>query len=188
MVQPIRRRTLVLGGLRSGKSEFAETLVAPEPVVRYVATAPTGRAGHPASDAERAWADRIAAHRARRPSSWATVEIGDHPLILPDLIAAADSTETLLIEELGTWTAAVTDFTTGDPLMTELDRLIGAVRASPANLVIVSPETGLGAEPTTIAGRRFVDAVGWLNRQIAVECDIVVLVIAGQPVAVKGRL
>ena len=60
-------RVLVLGGIRSGKSEWAESIVADavQPV-RYVATGPVGD--------DDAWADRISTHRARRPPHWSTVE------------------------------------------------------------------------------------------------------------------
>lgn len=64
---------LVLGGIRSGKSEIAESLVADAPTVRYVATAP---AGDP-EDTE--WAARLATHRARRPGSWTTEETAANP-------------------------------------------------------------------------------------------------------------
>ena len=67
-------RTLVLGGIRSGKSEFAESLVADAANVRYVATASEFADG---VDADPDWAARISAHRDRRPSGWVTDEIGN---------------------------------------------------------------------------------------------------------------
>ena len=72
---------LVLGGIRSGKSEFAESLVADAPTVRYVATAPEGDP----EDTE--WATRLAAHRARRPGSWTTEETAEDPRRLAEVIA-----------------------------------------------------------------------------------------------------
>jgi adenosylcobinamide kinase/adenosylcobinamide-phosphate guanylyltransferase len=55
-------------------------------------------------------------------------------------------------------------------------------------LVLVSPEVGLSVVPATAAGRVFADWLGTVNREIAARCDGVVLVVAGNAVAVKGRL
>jgi adenosyl cobinamide kinase/adenosyl cobinamide phosphate guanylyltransferase len=82
MPPPTWRRALVLGGIRSGKSEFAEALVATDAAVRYVATAVRG------SD-DPAWAARIDRHRARRPANWATTEVGDDPSGLLEVVASA---------------------------------------------------------------------------------------------------
>lgn len=91
---------LVLGGIRSGKSEFAESLVRDAPQVRYLATA----ASHP-DDPE--WGARIQRHRERRPSSWTTEEIGGDPARLAQAIAAAHPAETLLVDDLGGWVSAL---------------------------------------------------------------------------------
>src|SRR5688572_22792439 len=90
------RTALVLGGIRSGKSEFAESLVSKAPVVRYVATGTSN-----GDDPE--WAARIEAHRERRPGSWVTEEIGPDPAQLVELIATAGTEETLLVDDLGGW-------------------------------------------------------------------------------------
>ncbi len=180
------RRALVLGGIRSGKSEYAEGLVAAATTVRYVATARRN-----ALDPE--WEARIEAHRARRPGTWSTTEVGDDPIAMPDLLAGAEPYATMLVDDLGTWVAGVTEITSQD----EADRarfdevasrLAAAVRACPARLVLVSPEVGLSVVPATESGRSFADALGAINRAIAAECDAVALVIAGNAVPVKGAL
>ncbi|MFC4145846.1 bifunctional adenosylcobinamide kinase/adenosylcobinamide-phosphate guanylyltransferase [Micromonospora mangrovi] len=167
---------LVLGGIRSGKSEFAESLVADAPTVRYVATAP---AGDP-DDTE--WANRLAAHRARRPGSWTTEETAGDPRRLADVIAGAAPHDTVLVDDLGGWVTVLLDPThqPADDTAT-VDELAAAVRASAARLVLVSPEVGLSLVPTTPLGRAFTDALGATNRAIADACDAVVLVVAGQP-------
>jgi adenosyl cobinamide kinase/adenosyl cobinamide phosphate guanylyltransferase/NaMN:DMB phosphoribosyltransferase len=175
------RRVLVLGGIRSGKSELAESLVAEAGSVRYVATA-TRPEGDPVEDPE--WADRIAAHRARRPAEWATEETGDDPSGLAALLADAKPDEAVLVDDLGGWLTALMD-TGGDTPGT--DALAAAVRDCPAaRLVLVSPEVGLSVVPATEAGRRFADALGALNQAVAAGCDAVALVVAGQPAWVKG--
>ncbi|WP_319458790.1 bifunctional adenosylcobinamide kinase/adenosylcobinamide-phosphate guanylyltransferase [Micromonospora sp. RTP1Z1] len=167
---------LVLGGIRSGKSEFAESLVADAPTVRYVATAP---AGDP-EDTE--WATRLATHRARRPGSWTTEETADEPRRLADVVATAGSNETLLVDDLGGWVTVLLDpaHQPADDTAT-VEELAAAIRASAARIVLVSPEVGLSLVPTTPLGRAFTDALGATNRAVADACDAVVLVIAGQP-------
>jgi adenosylcobinamide kinase / adenosylcobinamide-phosphate guanylyltransferase len=173
-------RTLVLGGIRSGKSQWAERAIAESTVagqpVRYLATgaAPNG-------DAE--WSARIAAHRARRPSHWSTVETVD----VPTQLRSARTSPTL-VDDIGGWLTAVMDrrdaWTTGS-VVADLDELIDAVGAFESPLALVSPEVGLTVVPPTAAGRRFADELGELNQRLAGLCDRVVLVVAGQPLTVK---
>ncbi|MFJ6955968.1 bifunctional adenosylcobinamide kinase/adenosylcobinamide-phosphate guanylyltransferase, partial [Micromonospora aurantiaca (nom. illeg.)] len=171
---------LVLGGIRSGKSEFAESLVADAPTVRYVATAP---AGDP-EDTE--WATRLAAHRARRPGSWSTEETAADPGRLVEVIAAAGPNETLLVDDLGGWVTVLLDpaHQPADDTAT-IAELAAAVRSSTARLVLVSPEVGLSLVPTTPLGRAFTDALGATNRAVADACDAVALVVAGQTAWLK---
>ena len=179
------RRALVLGGIRSGKSEHAEALVADQLSVRYVATARRG-------DGDAEWAARIEAHRARRPTGWTTDEVGEDPFALLDLLVAADPADALLVEDLGTWVGAVSEAVSLEPggrgLTAVAERLAAAVQACPARLVLVSPEVGLSVVPATESGRHFADALGTTNRAVAGVCDRVVLVIAGYAVPVKGAL
>ncbi|MBL6275796.1 bifunctional adenosylcobinamide kinase/adenosylcobinamide-phosphate guanylyltransferase [Micromonospora fiedleri] len=171
-------RVLVLGGIRSGKSEFAESLVADAATVRYVATA--------AGDDDAEWAARLAAHRARRPAGWSTEETASDPRRLADVISAARPDETLLVDDLGGWVTVLLDpaHQPADDTVT-IDELITAVRGCAARLVLVSPEVGLSLVPTTPLGRAFTDALGVVNRAVAGVCDVVLLVVAGQPCQLK---
>lgn len=177
------RRVLVLGGIRSGKSEFAEELanVRGQPV-RYLATARAAGPGGPDPD----WLVRIAAHRARRPPHWRTTELGDDPGRLAVEIATADTRETLIVDDLGTWLGALLEFTEAHLIGGLIGRLTDAVIASPATLVLVSAEVGLGLVPLTPVGRAFADSLGSTNRAVAAACDSVALVVAGQVVWLKG--
>ncbi len=156
--------TLVLGGTRSGKSEVAEGLLPATGPVTYVAT---GQVTDP--DMER----RIDLHRARRPGWWTTVEAG------ADLVAALDQAGgPVLVDSLGTWVAA------HDDLAPDVAALVAALRARAARAVgatvLVSEEVGLGVHPPTEVGRRFADALGALNREVAGVADRVLLVVAGR--------
>ncbi|WP_406078805.1 bifunctional adenosylcobinamide kinase/adenosylcobinamide-phosphate guanylyltransferase [Micromonospora sp. NBC_00858] len=171
---------LVLGGIRSGKSEFAESLVTDAPVVRYLATAPEGDP----DDTE--WATRLAAHRARRPGSWTTEETAAEPRRLADVLASAQPNETLLVDDLGGWVTVLLDpdHQPADDVAT-IAELAEAIRTCSARVVLVSPEVGLSLVPTTPLARAFTDALGAANRAVADACDAVVLVVAGQPAWLK---
>ena len=177
---------LVLGGIKSGKSEFAEAL-AGTAAVRYVATA----ALSDGDDADPDWVARIEAHRRRRPPQWHTEDIGATPERLPLLIKDAEPTETLLIDDLGGWFTALLgpagpgDADAGDsdemPTVTAITTdLVAAIESAAARIIVVSPEVGLALVPTTPAGRWFADAVGSANRSIAAAVDAVALVVAGR--------
>ena len=161
----------MLGGIRSGKSQWAESALAesvgPDTPVRYVATGPT-------ADTDPSWSERIAAHRSRRPPHWRTVETTDVPALLRE-----DTTTATLIDDVGGWLAACLD----NP---NVDELICAISSFESPLAVVSPEVGLMVVPATESGRRFADELGTLNQHLAAICDRVVLVVAGQPVIVKN--
>ena len=93
-----------------------------------------------------------------------------------------------LVDDLGGWLTGLLDRRgwDGAPVGPEADDLAEAVGVFAAPLVLVSPEVGLSVVPATSAGRRFADELGRLNQRIAAVCDRVVLVVAGQPMQVKG--
>lgn len=174
--------TLVLGGIRSGKSRWAEAAIAQAAPggspVRYLATAA-------ADDTDDAWQRRIAAHRARRPPSWNTVECTD----VAGQLGIRPPTATL-VDDIGGWLTAAMDLRgafDGGSAQDAADDLVTAVRMFTAPLVLVSPEVGLTVVPATEAGRRFADALGTLNQQLAAACDQVILVVAGVAVPIKPQ-
>jgi len=159
--------TLVLGGIRSGKSEVAEAIAARAGgEVTYVATASVDDA---------AFAARVEAHRRRRPAHWRTVE---EPLDLPALLHATAGT--VLVDSLGTWIAAH-DFAP------DVDALCEALAARAGTTVVVSEEVGLGVHPPTDVGLRFADAVGACNRRVAGLADRVLLVVAGRTLELDAK-
>lgn len=168
-------RTLVLGGIRSGKSDWAETVIAGNTAVRYIATGPSG-------GSDESWAARVAAHRDRRPPSWVTVETTALAAELRDRPDIAT-----LVDDLGGWLTEALDRAgwDGPSPAGEIDELLGAVGDFTAPLLLVSPEVGMSVVPATTAGRRFADELGALNRRLAAVCERVVLVVAGQPLCIK---
>jgi nicotinate-nucleotide--dimethylbenzimidazole phosphoribosyltransferase len=168
-------KVLVLGGIRSGKSAYAESLLEGADSVRYVATSAV-----PEGDA--AFASRVEAHRFRRPASWETVEIGDDPARLVELTREARSGSVLLVEDLGGWATALLD---RDDAAELTSRFVDALRECTADVVMVSPEVGLSVVPATESGIAFADLLGDLNRGVADACDSVALVVAGQTTWLK---
>lgn len=173
-------RTLVLGGIRSGKSRWAEQAIASAlPAghpVRYLA------AGPPAQN-DPAWAHRVAEHRNRRPGHWSTVETGD---IATQLRESPDTPT--LVDDLGGWLTGALDRNDAwddGSVAAPIEAMLDAVGAFGSTLVLVSPEVGLTVVPATPSGRRFADELGTLNQRVAELCDQVVLVVAGHAVPIK---
>lgn len=184
-VPDVPRRTLVLGGARSGKSVEAERRLEAFPDVLYVATGGT-RGG----DGE--WAARVAAHRERRPGSWRTVETCDLVPLLKD-----DDGAPLLVDCLSLWLTDVMDSVGAwddaewagggeRALRARVAELTDAVRHTRRTVVAVSNEVGSGIVPATASGRRYRDELGRLNAAFASECEHVLLVVAGQALSLRG--
>ncbi|MFJ9116195.1 bifunctional adenosylcobinamide kinase/adenosylcobinamide-phosphate guanylyltransferase [Streptomyces sp. NPDC102394] len=183
-VPDVPRRTLVLGGARSGKSVEAERRLEAFPDVLYVATGGT-RGG----DSE--WASRVAAHRERRPGSWRTTETCDLvPLLAQDgpplLIDCLSLWLTDAMDAVGAWDDAVWADAGERDLRERVRELVEAVRGARRTVVAVSNEVGSGIVPATASGRRYRDELGRLNAAFAGECEQVVLVVAGQAVVLRG--
>jgi adenosyl cobinamide kinase/adenosyl cobinamide phosphate guanylyltransferase len=172
------RRTLVLGGARSGKSAVAEGLLASRQEVLYVATGGT-RAG----DAE--WAQRVSAHRERRPASWSTAETcALEPLLAepgpPLLIDCLSLWLTSAMDDCGAWDDAAWRDGGRRLLEERVGNLLAAWRGAARPVVAVSNEVGSGIVPATASGRRFRDELGRLNARVAAASDEVLLVVAGR--------
>lgn len=166
--------TLVLGGARSGKSRLAERLVRSclnnGETPTYIATA-------------QAWDDemkaRIAKHQAGRGANWRTVEA---PHDLADAITGA-GTEPLLVDCLTLWLS--NRMLAEKDIASDSQSLLAALTARTGATVLVSNETGLGIVPDTPLGRRFRDAQGILNQQVAAAADCVIFTAAGLPLVMK---
>jgi adenosylcobinamide kinase / adenosylcobinamide-phosphate guanylyltransferase len=172
-VAAAERLTLVLGGARSGKSRYAESLItARAPPWIYIATAQAG-------DDE--MARRIAAHRARRNAGWQMIEA---PHDLAGALEMASAHAPLLVDCMTLW--LTNRMLAEADLDAEIGRLEDALLRRAGVAVLVSNEVGYGIVPDNALARRFQDAQGRLNQRLAASADRVVLVVAGLPLAVKG--
>lgn len=172
--------TLVLGGVRAGKSAFAQRLAADGKRVLFVATAEAG-------DAE--MAARIAAHRASRPAEWDTVE---EPVgLAAALRRTVNGYDVVLLDCLTLWVSnllasARAQEGVGNWVIAQAEALLAVQRESGAAWVVVSNEVGLGVVPPTPLGRAFEDALGRVNQLFAARADAVYLMTAGIPLQIKG--
>ena len=174
MAEPLGR-ILVTGGVRSGKSGHAESLLAGEPTTTYVAAGPSY------DDAD--WHARIARHRERRPQTWATLETSDVA------VALAEANGPVLVDCLGTWLDAIlAKAGLWEAPLEEVEEYVAArttgvvatLRAATAPVVIVTNEVGLGVVPEHRSGRLVRDLLGTVNQRVAGVCDEVHLVVAGR--------
>jgi adenosylcobinamide kinase / adenosylcobinamide-phosphate guanylyltransferase len=166
--------TLVLGGARSGKSRYAETLIECRAGARlYLATAEPG-------DAE--MAARIRLHRARRGDGWRTIE---EPLELVQALKAnARPGTAVLVDCLTLWLANLMG--AGRDVDAASAGLVDCLGTLDGPVVLVSNEVGLGIVPDNADARRFRDHAGRLHEGVASVAGAVVLMVAGQPLHVKG--
>jgi nicotinate-nucleotide--dimethylbenzimidazole phosphoribosyltransferase len=167
---------LVLGGIRSGKSEYAEALAAQalhagRSTVRYLAT------GKADSD-DASWTARIEAHQRRRPEGWVTQEIGD-PTDLLHALGTSTADEVLLVDDLGGWAVGLLELEP-EQRKERVDGLVWAIGATKSSVVLVSPEVGLSLVPATEVGAAYADLLGEINQAVAGVTGRVALVVAGQ--------
>jgi adenosylcobinamide kinase / adenosylcobinamide-phosphate guanylyltransferase len=201
------RRTLIVGGARSGKSTEAELRLSGEPEVTYLAAGPWRSSTSPDEPADREWAARIARHRARRPPWWQTIERLDIAGYLRQHAGA------VLIDGIGTWLAGVMDEAglwddadaapaarSAEPpagvapagpdrsavVQSRIDELVEAWRQTTALAVAVTDDVGSGVVPAYPAGRVFRDQLGWLNQRLAAEAEVVLHVVAGRVTSLPG--
>lgn len=176
------RRVLVTGGVRSGKSAYAERRLTGRANVTYLATGPVP---DPVTDPE--WTARIEAHRSRRgPLGWTTVETADPARALriadgPVLLDCLGTWLTACLDELEAWQRPAADW---QPAWQ--DRAATFVQAwgdSGVDVVAVTNEVGWGVVPEHRSGRLFADLLGRLNQQVAAASDEVVLMVMGRPIS-----
>lgn len=164
--------TLVLGGARSGKSQYAESLAEQFPQPVYLATGQ-------AFDTE--MHQRIELHQQRRGSSWTTVE---EPLELVDALAQNDVAEgIILVDCLTLWLSNLLHV--DRPIDAETKALVACLQAVEGSVVLVSNEVGLGIVPDNRLAREFRDHAGRLHQAVAAVADRVCFMVAGIATVVK---
>jgi adenosyl cobinamide kinase/adenosyl cobinamide phosphate guanylyltransferase len=171
--------TLILGGARSGKSNFAQRLARARggDAVLFVATAEAR------DDEMRA---RITAHRAARPATWQTLEA---PREIARALKLANA-RVVVVDCVTLWTSNVLlakDACAEAEMMREVDELLAWYHANDTALILVSNEVGMGVVPDNALGRAYRDLLGAVNQRLAAQADEVFLLVAGLPLEIKAR-
>ena len=175
MTNRATEKTLILGGVRSGKSRYAGELAAAHG--RAVTVIATGAA----QDEE--MAARIQAHRASRPAHWSVIE---EPLRLAAALrTAAVPGGVIVVDCLTLWLSNLLCLEDEGLLRRESADLMDALPALDTDCVLISNEVGFGIIPASALARRFGDEAGALHQRLAQLCDRVVLMVAGLPVTLK---
>lgn len=169
-------KSLVLGGVKSGKSRFAEGFVKDwvntagcgEEKVIYLATA---------ESRNDEFSKRIERHREQRPTGWITIE---EPLDIASVIDSySRSNSCVLVECLTLWMSNL--LLDEANLEKRVENLLRAVEEYQGEIILVSNETGMGIMPVNELARRFGDEIGVLHQKLAERCNRVVLTVAGLP-------
>jgi adenosylcobinamide kinase/adenosylcobinamide-phosphate guanylyltransferase len=171
--------TLVLGGVRSGKSRYAQQLAEMSSRVVFVATAKI-------SDDE--MRRKIERHREERPKEWLTIE---EPLELARVLAQHESScDVIVVDCLTIFAANLLEEEGEDTKAIEhrVTALCDALQTIGCAVVLVSNEVGSGVVPAYPLGRRYRDLLGEINQSVARVADDVVLMVAGLPLALKGHI
>ncbi len=174
----VRTVMLVMGGVRSGKSRYAQTEASRFGRVTFVATARR-------SDAE--MRRKIAVHRRERPREWKTVEAQKN--LDEVILREGASADLLLVDCLTTYCGGLLSARGVSPAHRKhLASVVGAIETTRASVFLVSNEVGSGVVPAFKSGRLYRDLLGEVNQQVARVANRVVLLVAGIPVPIKGRL
>ena len=171
-------KELVLGGARSGKSQYAEICAAERGLdVLYVATAQ-------AYDDE--MQQRIQHHKQQRPAHWQLIE---EPInLLSVLKDNASETTCILVDCLTLWLSnQICSEEIKDQLQENIDNLVSTLPELPGKIIFVSNEVSMGIIPMGEINRQFVDEAGRLHQRLAAVCDKVTLMVAGIPSHIKGK-
>jgi len=171
-----RRIVLLLGGVRSGKSRYAQEIATHGQHVAFLATAEAG------DDEMRLRIDR---HRRERPDAWTTFEV---PVALEDALRRCGGKfDTILIDCLTVWTANLMEHYGQDPdlVLAHADRLATFLRRFTGTAILVSNEVGSGIVPDNELARNYRDLLGGINQRTAAAADEVILIVAGCPLVIK---
>lgn len=172
-ILPSKMITLVLGGTRSGKTAYAESLAVSEDEKKtiYIATA------EPIDDEIKA---RIKQHQESRSPRFELVE---EPHNIIEQLKKHDSNHILLIDSIGTW--LTNHMMAGSDINKLIEETVSTLRETKASIVLVSEEVGMGIVPESQMAREFRDHIGRANQRIGQEADKIIMMVAGHPLTIK---
>ena len=176
--------TYITGGIRSGKSEFAERLAAASVgSVLYVAFG---------VETDEEMKKRIKMHQERRPNDWAVLE---KPMELSGYLDVYQQYDCILVDCLSTWVAnkcisipeeEIKNEKHKEWIIKEVEEWLETVQKLKKPVIVVSNEVGLGGVALSPLGRLFQDVIGKVNQLIAHESDEAYAILSGLPVRLKS--
>jgi adenosylcobinamide kinase/adenosylcobinamide-phosphate guanylyltransferase len=169
-------KTLILGGVKSGKSRYAENLAS------AISTSVTVIATATSMDDE--MFARIARHQEDRPASWVTIEESIH---LGKALESITTADVVVIDCLTLWLTNLLMHSDTSKLNEEIDAFEQAIKAVNFPTILVSNETNMGIVPLGDLTRKYCDEVGLLHQRLAKVCDTVQLIVAGLPLTLKSH-
>ena len=169
------KKTLVLGGIKSGKSRYAETIASQWKGPKHLIATAT------ANDDE--MQARIERHKKERDAQFDVVE---EPIYLGDAISQRNNSECLVVDCLTLWITNLLLMSDGNTSF-EIERasFLDAVKTSSSRILIVSNESNMGIIPLGELSRRYCDEIGLIHQELGALCDEVFLMVAGIPLQVK---
>jgi len=185
MNKRLPKLVLITGGVRSGKSTFAQNMAEGfGKKITFIATA---------QPLDKEMKQRIESHKANRPKHWETRE---EPCQVAKVISkTGQNTDVILVDCLGLlvsnlmqdYQEKVFSNLLADNIIKNIQEIIAEALKCPATVIIVSNEVGLGLVPENAMGRFFRDILGQANQLIASNADKVYLMVTGIPLLIKGN-
>jgi len=170
-------KNLILGGVKSGKSRYAENLATSiSEQVTLIATATV---------LDNEMAVRVARHQEDRPASWITRE---EPVHLGQALRSIQGANVVVIDCLTLWLTNLLMLEDSEALNQEIDDFEQTIKTFKYPLILVSNETNMGIVPLGDLSRQYCDQVGLLHQRLAAVCDKVELIVAGLPLVLKQAL
>jgi len=169
------KKTLILGGIKSGKSRYAESLASQTYVsLNLIATAQ-------AHDEE--MSARIKRHKAERSTRF---HVHEEPIFLGKVIAQHNASDCVIVDCLTLWLTNLLLMTNKQTSVeAEKSDFIQSIKDSPSRIILVSNESNMGIMPLGELSRRYCDEIGLMHQELGLICDEVYLMVAGIPLQVK---
>jgi len=172
----MKKFIFILGGVKSGKSEYAVKLA--KKITKKVAFIATG------TPSDKEMEERIKKHKKLRPIFWKLIE--EEKNIISVLEKLNNKYEVVLIDCLGLWISNLMAENLSEKKIEKMvNNLIKTILKLKFTTIVVSNEVGAGIVPANPVARKFRDILGYTNKMMAKKADQVIFTVAGIPIKIK---
>jgi adenosylcobinamide kinase/adenosylcobinamide-phosphate guanylyltransferase len=170
--------TLILGGARSGKSNYALSLAQEYKKVAFIATG---------QGKDKEMRERIKLHQETRPKHWETFE---EPRELTKLLGKMNNSFDCIVIDCLTLLVSnlILSANSQKQIIEKVQESLLILNKKKARIILISNEVGLGIVPAHKLGREFRDIAGKVNQIVARQADEVLFMVAGLPMNIKGKV